>query len=456
MRGFVDYLIDQYNKECHGNMGIAVVKVTPRGDYNQWKQQGGLFHVGTKGIQQGSIVQKYELVDSVSDIIHAYGEWDLFLATAHNPAIKLIISNTTESGFVLSPEDDKDATPPVSFPAKLTAWLYERYLHFGGTKESACTFIPCELLIDNGKRLKELIMTTARKWELERGFSTWIETHHVFCSTLVDRIVPGIQREKLPEVWDLIEVEDHLATEGEPYHLWAIEGPTSVREIFPLDQAGLNVVFTDDLTPFRKRKVRILNGAHTALVPVGYLLGLRIVRDAVEDSLAGAFLSKLLNEEILPVMGMPIQEVEQYAATVIERFKNPYIDHYLISISLNSFSKFTARLLPSVQDYMMASESAPSLITCSLACLILMYRGTYVGEDIPLKDSQEVLARCQDWWTTYPDDMLSLVKEVLAWEDNWGTDLSQNDRLVQAVTRHLDGIRDKGMTGYVQQLVRQA
>ncbi len=453
LRGFVDYLIDRYNKACQADIGIAVIKVTPRGDYKQWKSQNGLYHVRNKGLQQGKMLDQTELISSVSTILHAYQEWDQFLETAHDPNIKFIISNTTESGLKISEHDRKDGTPPDSFPAKLTCWLYQRFLHFKGAKSAACTFIPCELLIDNGLLLKELILTTGLRWELDPTFLTWIETEQTFCNTLVDRIVPGIQQAALPAVWEEIGYEDQMATEGEPYHLWAIEGPDHIKASFPLDQAGLNVVFTPDLQPFRKRKVRILNGAHTALVPVAYLLGLRIVRDSVNDEVAGAFLTKLLAEEILPVMNMPMEEVTSYADTVIERFKNPYIDHYLISIALNSLSKFTSRLMPSVRDYMATNDTAPCLITCSLACIILMYRGSYNGETIPLKDDPVVLQKLAGLWQEYAEVPQQLAQTALSWEAGWGIDLSKDPKIVDAVTHHLTSIQQNGIDKHIKSLL---
>lgn len=296
LRGFVDYMLDVYNKTTNSRLGIGVVKVTPSGNYSDWKAQDGLYHIRTKGIKNGVLINETHLVSSVSTIIHAYQEWDIFLATAKKPDIKFLFSNTTETGLCLEEEDQFSDAPPTSFPAKLCIWLYERFLHFSGTLEAGCTIIPCELLENNGQLLKELLMQCAERWHLEPEFIRWIVKANIFCNTLVDRIIPGVSKDKLPEVWEDLGYEDKRVTEGEPYHIWVIEGPASVGRDLPLDQVGLNVIFTDNLKPYRERKVKILNGSHTALVPVAYLAGLRIVRDTVEDEVMSVFLEQLLAE----------------------------------------------------------------------------------------------------------------------------------------------------------------
>jgi len=453
LRAFVDGMIDRYNRITEAGWGVAVMKVTPKGDYENWRAQGGLFHIKTKGLLQGRLVEKTDRIDCISQILHAYGEWEEFLATAALPEIRFLVSNTTESGMMISEQDRWSDSPPTSFPAKLTCWLHRRFTLFGGAKEAGCICIPCELVKENGKLLQSLVLQTAEKWKLGEAFTVWVQEACIFCNTLVDRIVPGIHGEKKEEAWAELGYKDEMMTEAEPYHLWAIEAPAQVQTAFPLYEAGLNVVFTDDLEPFRKRKVRILNGAHTALVPVGYLLGQRIVREAVGDSLSGKFLSHLLDQEILPVMEMPEDEVNAYAETVIERFKNPFIDHYLISISLNSWSKFTTRLLPSMEDYLQAYGRPPKLICCALACQILMYKGVFEGESIPLRDAPEVLQKLQTCWESHPEDMQALTRSILSWVANWGKDLSQNEKLVKEVARHLEEIQKEGLKMHLQNML---
>lgn len=454
LRAFAGYLIDAYNKKASQDLGIAVVKVTPRGDYSMWKAQDGLYHVRTKGIVSGELVNQTDLIASITQIIYSYTEWDKYIETAKNLDIQFIISNTTESGLSLSNNDKMDATPPGSFPAKLTIWLHERFNYFDGAIKAGCTILPCELLVDNGQLLKALVIETAQKWELSTAFIDWVEQANTFCNTLVDRIVPGVEKEKLPTVWQELGYEDHLVTEGEPYHLWVIEAPDEVAQALPLHEVGLNVVYTDNLELYRKRKVRILNGSHTALVPVGYLYGKRIVRDAINEEPLGNYLSKLLSEEVLPTMNMPQQELQAYVSTVMDRFKNPYIDHYLISISLNSFSKFKSRLLPTALDFITRFDQPPPLISFALAATILFYKGTYKNETIPLNDSPAVLEKLEALWTIHANDLQMIAKEVLSWSDFWGQNLADYNGWTSLVAQFMTEIEAEGMEASLAQLLK--
>lgn len=450
LRGFVGYLLEHYNKKTDSQIGIAVVKVTPHGDYQDWKAQDGLYHVRTKGLEQGVLLHKTELVRSVSKIIHAYQEWDDFLATAEAPALKFLFSNTTESGLQLDDEDQWSDTPPPSFPAKLCRWLYQRYRHFGGSPDAGCVVIPCELVEDNGQLLRLLVMRCAEDWGLELNFIRWLVEANLFCNSLVDRIVPGISKEKLPEAWQELGYEDHRMTEGEPYYLWVIEAPDAVRKALPLPAAGLNVIFTDDLQPYRERKVRILNGAHTALVPVAYLAGLRIVRDTVEDGVVGPYLEQLLREEVLPTLVMPEEELTTYLASIIDRFKNPYVDHQILSIALHSFTKFKVRLLPSLLAYTDQKGGLPLRITFALAALIRFYKGAYRGESIPLKDEPGVLEMLQEAWQFV--DHSAVAKTILTWSAHWGQDLSKIPGLQAQVSYYLERMEKEEIREIIQSL----
>lgn len=452
LRGFVDYMLDVYNEKTADQLGIAVVKVTPRGDYTEWKAQDGLYHVRTRGIHQGALVEETRLVTSISQIIHAYARWDTFLATAREPAIRFLFSNTTESGLRLADEDRLKTTPPASFPAKLCRWLYERYQHFDGSPDSGCVIIPCELIEDNGQLLRHLLMECAEQWQLELDFIRWVVKSNVFCNTLVDRIIPGVRKDKLPSVWEELGYEDRLVTEGEPYHIFVIEGPKEVGAELPLDKVGLNVVFTDDSRPYRERKVKILNGSHTALVPVAYLSGLRIVRDTVEDPLLRQFLDRLLAEEILPALDMPKAELQNYAASVIDRFKNPYIDHYWLTISLNSFAKWKVRLLPGLLTYVEQHKTAPPLMSFSLACLIRFYQGSYAGEEIALNDEAPVIDCLQQAWQG--GDASAVAEKVLNWSAHWGQDLTEVPGLHLEVTDYLERLEKEEVPAILQSLLK--
>jgi len=450
LRGFVDYMLDIYNEKTGAQLGIGVVKVTPGGDYDNWKAQDGLYHVRTRGVQQGALVDEVRLIRSVSQIIHAYTEWDIFLDTARQAAIKYLFSNTTESGLRLADDDALAATPPTSFPAKLCRWLYERYQHFDGSPDAGCVIIPCELIEDNGLLLSQLVIECAEAWSLNLDFIRWVVQQNTFCNTLVDRIIPGVSKDKQPAVWAELGYEDHLVTEGEPYHIFVIEGSPAVGEQLPLNQVGLNVVFTEDSRPYRERKVKILNGSHTALVPVAYLSGLRLVRDTVNDPLLRTFLDQLLQTEILPALDMPATELQQYAGSVIDRFKNPYIDHYWLTISLNSFAKWKVRLLPSLLRYVEQEGAVPPLLSFSLACLIRFYQGSYQGETIALNDEPQVLERLQLAWQAA--DARTIARQVLDWEAHWGQNLSTIPGLVDQVANGLDRLEQEEISAIIQSL----
>ena len=453
LRAFVDWIFDVYNEQSGSDLGVLLVTPIPSDNYSNWQEQEGLYHVLTRGFQEGQVRDEKHLVQCVSRILHLYPQWQSFIQSAENPDIRYIVSNTTEAGIRFSAEDKMTDAPPHEFPAKLTLWLHHRYRFFQGARDKGCIFLPVELILDNGAALRQCILQNAENWGLEAGFKDWINEANVFCNTLVDRIVPGISRDKLPQEWEKLGFADTMMTQGEAFHFWAIEAPESVREELPLDQVGLNVVFTDDLGPFRKRKVRILNGAHTALVPVGYLYGLRIVRDAVEDELTGAYLAKLLAEEVLPVIGMPREEVDSFAKAVVDRFKNPFIDHYLISIALNSFSKFKSRLLPTVLDYLNQYQQPPQLISFALASTILFYKGSYGGEEIPLNDNQEVLDKLQTLWAEHDNDYPAIVQAVLSWDSFWGEDLSQHPGLADLVSQYLQAIDEEGIKASLRGLL---
>jgi tagaturonate reductase len=424
--------------------------VTPieRDNYADWKAQDGLFHVLTKGLQQGKIVDEKYLVKGITKILHLYPEWQEFLKSAENTNIRYLVSNTTEAGIRFSAEDKFGDAPPTEFPAKLTCWLHRRYLHFGGSVDSGCIFLPVELILQNGTSLRNCILQYADSWGLGEGFKKWIFESNTFCNTLVDRIVPGVSRDALQSEWQKLGFEDIMVTQGEVFHFWAIEAPESVRKELPLDKIGLNIVFTDDLTPFRNRKVRILNGAHTAMVPVAYLAGIKTVRETLEHPLTGAYIRHLIFEEILPTLDLPEAALLQFASEVLDRFLNPFIVHPLLSISLNSVSKFKTRVLPSILDFHERRKALPTGLTLTLAALIRFYKGEYNGETIPLNDDQWALDFMKAAWVNYdgaPESLRKIVKQVLQWEDAWEMNLTNIPGLEELTGNLLIQIVNEGM-----------
>ncbi len=452
LRGFVDWMVDIYNEKTGSELGILVVKPTERGNYQEWREQDGLFHVLTKGIKNGALVNEAHLVKCVSGIVHPYREWEAFLKTAENPGLRYIISNTTETGIRVSPDDKKSDTPPHEFPAKLTLWLYRRFRHFNGSQESGCVIIPTELLERNGELLRDCILQNSDNWGLEADFKKWIQDANIFCNTLVDRIIPGIGENAMQEAWQRLGFQDKMMTQGEPYHLWAIEAPQSVRTELPLDKAGLNIVYTDDLTPYRVSKVRILNGAHTAMVPVGYLYGIETVRETLEDEVMGRFVREVIFDEIIQTLDLPGMDVQQFASDVLDRFRNPFIKHKLLSISLNSVSKFKVRVLPSLLTYREQRGVLPKHLVLSLAALIRFYKG---GE-IPLNDEPWVVDFFKKAWAECDgsaESLNTLVEQVLTWEQAWETDLSTVPDLAEMITAYLLKIEQDGMPETVKSIL---
>ncbi|MDF2615510.1 MAG: altronate oxidoreductase [Sedimentibacter sp.] len=448
IRSFVDWMIDEMNKT--GNFNGSVVVIQPRNNdsIKKLNEQNGLFTLYLNGIKNGEAISEHSIISSISRGINTYSDYDEFLKAAENPELRFIISNTTEAGIAYEEKDNLEDRPQSSFPGKLTALLYHRYKFFSGNKERGFIFLPCELIDKNGEKLKEVILKLARLWNLGEGFTEWINEGNTFCNTLVDRIVPGYPKDKIEKITKELGYEDKLLVEGEQFHLWVIEGPQWVKEEFPADKARLNVLFVNDLTPYRTRKVRILNGAHTSMVPVACLYGKNTVREAVEDAVIGKFIQDTIYTEIIPTLELSEKELNDFAHAVLDRFKNPFIDHYLMSISLNSMSKFKTRVLPSILQYQKIYDSLPKRLVFSLAALIAFYKGDRDGVQIDLKDDEETIALFKRLWANYDgtkQGLENLVAKVLGYVKNWEMDLNEVDNLCRQVTDYLEVILEKGM-----------
>ncbi|RNI28290.1 tagaturonate reductase [Rufibacter immobilis] len=435
LRGFVDWIIDILNEKTDFNGAVTVIQPQNKDKYKLLNQQDGLFHVLLEGIQEGRNMQETRLISCVSHALSPYTSYHEYLALGENPDLEFIFSNTTEAGIAFEPSDVTPDTTPVSFPGKLTALLYRRFTHFKGAKDKALTIIPCELIEKNGEKLRDIVLQYASLWNLPAPFADWIEQDTIFCNTLVDRIVPGFPHDTYAHIQQELGFEDKLLVKAEPFHLLVIEAPASVAKAFPAAQTGLQVKFVEDLTPYRTSKVRILNGAHTTLVPVAYLQGLRTVREAVEDEKTGQFIREAILEEIIPTLDLPGQELTQFAQDVIDRFRNPFIRHELLSIALNSVSKYKVRVLPSVLEYHARNGRLPQRLLHALAALILFYRGEYNGEQIPLNDTPEVLAFFQTAWQK--SSVAETVQAVLANQEFWEQDLTQVPNLEATVAQQL-------------------
>lgn len=443
LRAFVDWIIDILNEKTGFNGSVQIVQPIENGMASVLSGQDGLYHLVLQGIQNGEQKDLTRLITSVNDAINPYDNYQNFLKQAENPDLRFIISNTTEAGIAFDESDTSYEQLPNSFPGKLTALLHHRYTHFQGNPPEDLVVIPCELIDKNGSNLKRIILKYIDLWNLDTSFRDWVEHQITFCNTLVDRIVPGYPRDRAEKIEQQIGYSDKLIVSGEFFHLWVIEGPEWIKDLFPADKAGLNVKFVSDLTPYRTRKVRILNGLHTSMVPVAYLYGLKTVREAITDDVVGNFLQEALQQEIIPTLDLSKEELTSFANDVLDRFRNPFIKHQLLSISLNSISKYKVRVLPSVLQFIEQKVRLPDHLLFSLASLIRFYKGEWKGNEIPLNDDREVIAFIQDAWKT--DDYQQITKQILGNKKFWDQDLTIVDGLAGRVSEFLELIDTNGI-----------
>lgn len=373
---------------------------------------------------------------------------DYFLKTAEIPTIQYVISNTTEAGIQFSPQDQFEEIAPNEFPAKLTRWLFARWQYFGSSSESGCVFLPCELIENNGVELKKCILQYANLWKLSEDFKQWVNQYNYFCNTLVDRIVTGFPKNNIEGIYADLGFEDKLIVKAEPYHSWVIEAPERVLSTIPFLLSNFNVTFTHDLNIHRQLKVRILNGAHIAMVPIGYLSGIETVRESVENEVLGRFIQDLLQKEILPTLDYPKPSLKKYTNTILDRFKNPFIRHQLIDISLNAIPKFKVRVLPSLLIYTAQKQQIPKRICFAFATLIFFYKGERAGETVPLKATPEVITFFHELWQSEPSSMnqvQDMVEKVLSHKNFWEQNLTKVGGLKNAVSNYLWDIHRIGV-----------
>lgn len=443
LRGFVDWVVDILNEETDFCSGIALVKATP-GSYADLDAQDCLFTTYLHGVRDGIFVEETRLISSVNRCVYPYQNFADYLALGRQDPIRFIFSNTTESGIVFAEDDRLNDEPPATFPAKLARLLYERYLHFEAAPEKGCIIIPTELIEDNAARLREIILQYARLWNLDAGFGDWIARHNMFCNTLVDRIIPGYPEADGERLFAELGYEDRLLVAGETYHSWIIEAPQRLLDEFPVNhtRTPLNVKIVDDAAPYRTIKVRLLNGAHSSMVPIGLLLGMESVREAMEHDALGSFLEGLIYDEVIPsVTDISQEELKDFARDVFDRFRNPHIHHRLLTISLNSSSKVKERIVPSILGYLEERGELPSRLTLALAAFIRLYKGEWEGEMIPLNDDPGVLDWFRQTWSG-ADSLDDLAETALANTALWDRDLSQTPGLVERVSENLRAIED--------------
>ena len=461
LRAFVDWQIDIANEKGVMDAGVAVCQpiIDPErkvlGMIDLMHRQDNMYHVYLEGIENKRPKKDVRLVKSIMDSFNPYVDYAKYEAYFLSPELKITISNTTEAGISYHAGDRFDDAPPVSYPAKLTRLLFERYQHFAGAADKGWVIIPCELIDYNGEALQALVLRYASEWELPQAFITWLTSANTFCSTLVDRIVTGYPRDEVAALEAQTGYKDAFLDTAEHFYLFVIQGPASLEAELRLDKLPLNVRIVDDIKPYKERKVAILNGAHTALVPVAFQAGIDTVGEAMNDAEICAFVEKAIYDEIIPVLDLPRDELVSFASAVTGRFRNPYIKHQLLSIALNGMTKYRTRILPQLLAGQKAQGVLPPRLTFALAALIAFYRGERDGESYPVQDDADWISRYQTLWARHRDGQMStreLVTAVLSVADHWQQDLSQTPGLVELVTADLDAILTCGMRDAVKPL----
>ena len=452
LRAFVDWIIWNTNKATDFNAGVVVVQPIDRGMVDMLNSQDGLYHVNLQGIDKGQAVDSIEMIDVINGGLNPYTQNEEFMALAENPEIRFVISNTTEAGIAFDPSCKLEDKPASSYPGKLTQLLYHRYEHFNGDMTKGFIILPCELIFLNGKELKKCIYQYIDLWNLGEGFKAWFEQAcGVYC-TLVDRIVPGYPKDTIDQIHERIGFKDNLVVKGEIFHLWVIEAPESVAAEFPADKAGLNVLFVPSEAPYHERKVTLLNGPHTVLSPVGYLSGLDTVKECVEDPQVGQFVRKVMYGELMETLNLPKEELQAFADSVVERFLNPYVKHFVTSIMLNSFPKYKTRDLPGLKTYLERKGELPKGLVLGLAAIITYYKGGKRGEvEIVPNDDAAIVALLKDLWAT--GDLRKVAEGVLAAEFIWGENLNEIPGLTDLVVADLEIIQNEGMREAVETVI---
>ena len=452
LRAFIEWIIWKTNQKTYFNASIVVVQPIDRGMVDMLNEQDGLYHLNLQGILDGKPVDSVDLIDVISRGINPYRDFQNYLKLAEQPEMRFIVSNTTEAGIAFDPSCKFTDAPASSYPGKLVQLLYHRYEHFKGDMGKGFIIFPCELIFENGKHLKECIRQYIELWKLGEDFSNWFEKACGVYSTLVDRIVPGYPRDNAAELCERVGYKDNLLDKGEIFHLWVIEAPAEVAEEFPADKAGLNVLFVPSEAPYHERKVTLLNGPHTVLAPVGYLSGLNTVRECCEDETIGAFLHKVMFDELLPTLNLPEEELRKFASAVLERFMNPFVKHFVTSIMLNAFPKFKTRDLPGLKTYLERKGELPKGIVLGLAAICTYYKGGKRGEDeIVVNDDEAIKKLLVDLWAT--GDVEAVAKGVLGAEFIWDEDLNKIPGLTGMLAIDLALIQREGMRAAVKSIL---
>lgn len=443
LRAFVEYAFQQLNEKADFNGGIGVVQPIERGMVDTLDQQDGLYTLFLKGIEKGQEIQSKELITNVVKCINPYKDFERYLKLSEEDSLEFVISNTTEAGIAYMEGDTKEMSPPDSFPAKLTLFLYHRFNHFKGNPNKGLTIIPCELINHNADTLFNIIDKYIEDWHLEDSFKQWVHNSCTFHNTLVDRIVPGYPKEEIEQYNSQLHYQDKLIVAAEVFFLWVIEGDENLKNKLPFHKTELDVKIVQDMQPYRTRKVRILNGAHTTMVPFSILYGNQTVKETVDNQFTGNFVHHAIFEEINPTLPMQKEELEAFSNDVLDRFRNPFIKHQLSDIALNSISKFKVRVLPSLLAYVNMNKKLPVHLTFAFACLIRFYKGSWQNKSLPVKDSDSIKKVFSEIWKQ--DDYNLITKEVLGQVEFWDQNLNEINGLTIAIASALQDIENHGI-----------
>jgi tagaturonate reductase len=452
LRGFVEYFIDAANRAGSFNGRVVAVASTSSARNNLVNQQDGLYTLVVEGMRDGTPTREFRMVSSLSRALSAATEWEDVLALARDPRIEIVFSNTTEVGITLDEPESPDF-PPRSFPGKLTMWLLERARATDFSSAHQVIVIPCELVEQNGDRLREIVLILAERWGPGNEFIKWITSNVVFCNTLVDRIVPGKPgTDKAKELEAQLGYHDELLTVCEPYRLFAIEAPARVRDRLTFASADDCVVLTEDVEPFRLRKVRLLNGSHSLLAPVGLLCGLSTVGESLKDPDVGNYLRRVMFDEILPACDAP--DAAAFASNVLERFANPYIGHSLTDITLHATAKMRVRVIPTIMDYSRQEGRVPDL-TCFGFAAFLLFRSRDENSASKLPPDESAAVIREAWLSAgaNADNATEFVKAICEERSLWQMDLCDVRGFVEMVSAHLSSMLREGVRPSLRRLV---
>ena len=404
LRAFVDWIVQLTDEKTDFDASVVVVQPIEKGMCDMLEKQNCVYTLIMRGLKDGVPTVDKKVIDCISRTVQPYRDFDEYLKLAEDPDFRFVVSNTTESGIGFNDSDRPDNAPNITFPAKVTMLLKKRFdLGLNGF-----IFLPCELIEKNGQTLKKYVLEYAKLWNFGTDFEKWVEGENIFCNTLVDRIVTGYPRDEKID----LGYEDNMLDTSEIFHLWVIEAKDDEQKIlkneFPFEKAGLNIIVTNNLDRYRTRKVRILNGAHTSMIPYALLSKIETVGECMKDEKMSKFVKECVFDEIIPTLDLPKDELIDYANNVFERFSNPYIKHMCSSIALNSVSKFKVRVLPSILEYIKRKGEMPKRLLFSFARLIEFYK-----TDMP-NDDKDVMKFMKE----------SDAKTILSNEKLWGEDLS--------------------------------